>query len=314
MEQIRFSRVTSYPFIKPKPGTLAPDAVTTPDILNFHGENLLFLGSVSSNRERIIYQRLSAALLNSSKSIFISHSAKIAIEPGAYPYESLHVFDPATIVLNNRILLFYSAVGSQEDSIGLAVSDNNLNFNKSEYPLLNGRSPEIILHEDKLHLFFVRKKLPYGYQIHTAILSITAEVEETIDNPVLESGTKGSWDHFEVTTPRIFERHGIFYMTYAGSAASDRTDLPVGFGLARSFDLLRWEKYPYNPIFELGNSGNWDDGALWFGTVFEYSGQLLLLYEGIGLKDISEPAQQHSQVGLAKIGCYEFDQLVASWR
>ena len=117
-----------------------------------------------------------------------------------------------------------------------------------------------------------------------------------------------------MTTPRIFERRGVFYMTYAGSSQPDRKDLPIGIGLARSLDLLNWEKYPLNPIFELGAPGTWDDGALWFGTVFEYSDHLFLLYEGIGLEDMRKPPPQLSRVGLARISCYEFDQHTDVWR
>jgi sucrose-6-phosphate hydrolase SacC (GH32 family) len=116
-----------------------------------------------------------------------------------------------------------------------------------------------------------------------------------------------------VTTPRIFSRNGVFYTLYGGSQSENRKDMPDAFGLARSTDLIHWEKYPQNPVFHLGSEGQWDDGAIWFGTVFEWENHLYLLYEGGRLSDIVNHSPALTQVGLAAISCDDFDQQVNEW-
>jgi len=116
-----------------------------------------------------------------------------------------------------------------------------------------------------------------GYDIYYAIAE-----EGKIYNfqgLALQPGEDQTWDSFEVTTPRIFHHGNYYYMVYAGSHSPDRKDLPTGFGLARSPDLLHWEKYPENPVFTIGKPGTWDDGAIWFGTVFEFDEHLYMIYE-----------------------------------
>lgn len=69
-------------------------------------------------------------------------------------------------------------------------------------------------------------------------------------------------------------------MTYGGC---DRYfDYPLAIGLARSPDLLHWERYPGNPILTRGEAGTWDEGALWFATVYKKGQTYFLWYEGTG--------------------------------
>jgi sucrose-6-phosphate hydrolase SacC (GH32 family) len=102
-------------------------------------------------------------------------------------------------------------------------------------------------------------------------------------------------------------------MIYGGSSSTIRKDMPDAFGLARSTDLIHWEKYPYNPIFNIGATESWDSGAIWFGTVFEENGYLYLLYEGGRLIDIQNHSPAITQVGLARIACADFDRSIAGW-
>jgi hypothetical protein len=71
-------------------------------------------------------------------------------------------------------------------------------------------------------------------------------------------------------------------------------------------DLIHWEKYPRNPVFACGKTGQWDDGAIWFGTVFEFDDVLYLLYEGGRRQDVALPSPCLTQVGLASISVDSF--------
>jgi len=59
-------------------------------------------------------------------------------------------------------------------------------------------------------------------------------------------------------------------------------DYPIAIGLARSRDLLHWQRYPGSPILERGAPGSWDEGALWFATVLKKDQTYYLWYEGTG--------------------------------
>ncbi len=310
---IRFKRFSNSPFLEPKTGTVAPDAVTTPDILEHQNNLYLFVGAVASEKERILCQSFPLDAMKMGVATFISSDARVIISPGPQQFDNRHVFDPASLSLNDDILLFYSAIGEGDDSIGMAKSIDGLIFTKQTSSILYGRSPEVCLYTDRLYLFFVKKKPPEGYRIYSAILSMSGDIEQTNPEPILFNGEPGSWDQYEVTTPRIIKRRGEFYMLYAGSNNVTRQDKPIGFGLARSRNLIDWEKYSHNPVFELGSRGDWDDGAVWFGTPFEYQDFLYLIYEGGRLEDIPDNSPARTKVGLACISLTELDLVLSDW-
>jgi hypothetical protein len=67
-------------------------------------------------------------------------------------------------------------------------------------------------------------------------------------------------------------------MLYGGS--SGNVDEPEFFGLARSRDMIRWERHPGNPVFGAGIHGGPDGGNIWTPAVFENDTWIILLYEG----------------------------------
>lgn len=101
-------------------------------------------------------------------------------------------------------------------------------------------------------------------------------------------------------------------MLYAAAGDAARQDKPDAFGLARSADLLYWERFPHNPVFRKGAPGAWDDGAIWFGTVFEWQGNLYLIYEG-GAVQAVEQTPALTQLGLAGVESSIFDQQITNW-
>ncbi len=102
-------------------------------------------------------------------------------------------------------------------------------------------------------------------------------------------------------------------MVYAGGNRPDRQDVPEAFGLARSIDRVHWEKYPGNPIFRIADDGAWDDGAIWFGTVFEWKADLFLIHESGRMADIQDRSPALTRVGLARLAGACFDRAMAAW-
>jgi len=80
-------------------------------------------------------------------------------------------------------------------------------------------------------------------------------------NPVFVPGERGSWDD-EHVRPKTFVRlKDWYYMFYEGAHFSQGgwPEWPDQVGLARSRDLIHWERYPYNPLIStttVGQSGD----------------------------------------------------------
>jgi predicted GH43/DUF377 family glycosyl hydrolase len=191
-------------------------------------------------------------------------------------FDGVNIMDPSAVVFKGKVYLYYSAFGKKAETIGLAVSEDGYHFSKwRDNPVLIGRCPEIVFHDETFYLYFVRKNPLGGYTIHLALSNDGVRFNETFD-PVLEPGDSDSWESKSVTTPRIFKEGDIFYMVYAGDNKS--LDGSRCFGLAVSKDLLTWEKYGGNPIFTTSED-SWDNGNIWFGTVEKINNTYWMWYE-----------------------------------
>ncbi len=308
-----WQRVSSKPILQPQRRGLLSEAITTPDVLVWNGRLRLHVGAVSGGRERIATFPLEPAHLRTGLPISIPINPPVAIDTGPSRFDSKHVFDPASVVVDDQVYLYYTAIGPDGDSLGLATSTDGISFHKREVPVLEGRAPEVIWCAGKFHIFYVQEMPGKGYAVFSATSENGEAFSPVSDKPILDAGDQGAWDGFEVTTPRLFERSGAFYMLYAGEGDPARKDKPRAFGLARSYDLLAWERYPGNPVFCRGMPGQWDDGAIWFGTVFTWDDRLYLVYEGGTEADINRAGPALTQVGLAVVDGATFERRVANW-
>ncbi|MCX7697928.1 MAG: hypothetical protein N2114_00480, partial [Candidatus Goldbacteria bacterium] len=224
------------------------------------------------------------------------------ISIGKDAFDDLAVLDPATLYFNKKVFLYYSGLGKGDDAIGLAVSDNFYNFVKyKNNPVLNGRAPEVLLKDGLIYLYFVLPNERMGYSIYLATSRDGYNFQRFSTNPVFTYGEYGQWDSKTVTTPRIREINGIYYMVYAGD--DKYMDYPPFFGIAFSYDLINWYRSTQNPIFSRGAKGEWDDGGIWFAEVFPYKDKLYMYYEGWGGGESHEKEYGpggHSQIGMAE--------------
>jgi len=71
-------------------------------------------------------------------------------------FDSAHVLDPATVVLDGKIYLYYTAYSATvgKEGIGLVVSKDGINFDKiRNNPVIAGAvMPEVVLHEKRVYL------------------------------------------------------------------------------------------------------------------------------------------------------------------
>ncbi len=219
-------------------------------------------------------------------------------------WDETHVLDPASVLLDGTVYLYYSAVSPAcSRSICLAVSHDGIHFEKYEgNPVIIGGGPEIVYRNGLFHLYYWKpKKSGGGFEIHLATSHDGYHFEEPCTGPVLPAGPVRSWDGHTVETPRIFREGELYYMVYCGSDRYD--DYPWDAGLATSDDLVHWQKYPDNPVFSRGEAGEWDEGAIWFTTVEKIDGIYYLWYEGYGGgTSRTEPYGSYLKGGKSQVG------------
>jgi|GEM_PF-2368368 len=120
-----------------------------------------------------------------------------------------------------------------------------------------------------------------------------------IDNPILPI-VPGTWRHSRVANCSLLIHGDTAYLYY-----------PDHFGLARSRDLLHWQKHP-EPVFLRGSAREWDDGGIWVGDVARVGDTCYLWYEGRsgGTDRNREYAPGgFSQIGLATLAMGDFTRL-----
>lgn len=197
--------------------------------------------------------------------------------PGTF--DAQNILDPSAVVVNGKVYLYYSAISEEwKHSIGLAVSEDGIHFTKQETPVLEGRCPEIVYDGKRFWLYYVIEQAPHGYDIFCAVSEDGSSFEPLGETPVLAVGEQGSWESFSVTTPRIFQEGGVYYMVYAGD--NKNLDAPLYFGLAVSRDLVHWKKYAGNPVFRVSTQPDaWDNTNIWFGTTEKIGDTYYMWYE-----------------------------------
>lgn len=285
-----------HPVIPAVPGTWKETYTANADVVEWGDAYYMYYRGTGQGHDRI-------GALTASRDRFDGEHWEEAVEgpvldvgaPGSYDDEDL--LDPSAAVANGTIYLYYSALGSTGEWIGLATSTDGIRFTKKDQPVMRGRCPEIVYRDGRFYLYYVRDNAVGGYDIHLAISDDGVSFADRKE-PALSVGGAEAWDGKTVTTPRIFYDRGLYYMIYAGD---DRTkDDPSRFGLATSRDLTTWTKYEGNPIFRVSDDG-WDNTALWYGTVERIDGAYWMWYEASNAYDLRGTPYYISAIGLARL-------------
>jgi len=195
--------------------------------------------------------------------------------PGAF--DSQDVLDPAAVRFRGATWLYYSAVGDGPDSVGLAVSADGVHFEKRG-KVLTGRAPDVVVRHGRIYMLFQEKAANGRYDFRLAVSEDGQRFEPAVAGPVLEPAGESGWDSYDINTGRLIDTGDGYLLIYGGS--SSLLDQPDYFGLARSTDLIHWERHPGNPIFGCGPKGAEDGGAIWFPALVQTDDAYVLLYEG----------------------------------
>ncbi len=283
---MKFKRYEGNPIIPRRPGTFYSLYSANPDVLFFRGKyHFYFRGQGEAGHDQIGVAYSAVEDFDGIRWEMYPGNPVLRVSEEAADFDSGSVLDPATVEFDRRVYLYYTAYSLDRDngpSTGLVISEDGTNFEKAfAGPVAPGIAPEAVVQDGRVYLFRSRMTPEGFFQIHCSISEDGKGFSGSFDPVVLEpSFEEGAFDRFSVTTARIWCDHDRYFMTYAGC---DRfPDYPCGIGLARSKDLLNWEKYPDNPIFGRGDPGTWDEGALWFATVHKVAGTYYMWYEGGG--------------------------------
>jgi predicted GH43/DUF377 family glycosyl hydrolase len=284
---IKFSKTIPNPVIGKTSGSFHSIHAANPDLIFFNNKyHLYFRGQGEKRSDEIGVAFASPEKFNGIDWEMYESNPIIEVSEDPNDFDAWHILDPAAIEINGKIFLYYS--GHPKDktklfSTCLAISDDGVTFKKSEIkPIVYGAiCPEIIEFNNTYYLFYQKLSKEKYFNIYCNTskdgINFNPENEIMVFSP---SRVTGAFDEFSISTVRLWQEGDTFFMTYGG--CNKYFDYPIGFGLARSKDLIHWERYPNNPVFTRGEAGSWDEGALWFATVFKKESRYYLWYEGTG--------------------------------
>ncbi len=216
---------------------------------------------------------------------------------------------------HGEIYLYY--VGKDDHySAMLCVAkstDGGFTFKKSKNnPLKMDVGPtDVIYHNGKFYVFYSDAKWNRKKRQLTDKLTIYVAVTKNPENlngakiyKCVAPGEKGQWDSNAVGGGRVFCLNGKWWMIYQGG--DSHFDFQPRMNAAYSDDLIHWNKVdnPF-PLFLRGESGNWDQGAIWWGETIPCKNKLYMFYEGWGSLGFTPVRNSdyyypgHSQIGRA---------------
>ena len=96
------------------------------------------------------------------------------------------------------------------------------------------------------------------------------------ENPVLDLGDAGTWDHERTVAGTVHFDGEIYKMWYHGQMGNKRQT-----GYAISADGISWTKHESNPVLETGPTGSWDDQMVCHPVVIASQGNYQMWYCGV---------------------------------
>jgi predicted GH43/DUF377 family glycosyl hydrolase len=137
--------------------------------------------------------------------------------------------------------------------------------------------PIFTKYNEEYYITYTGKKLGRGvqHQIGFAKSKDLKKWEKVKNNPIFTESKKG-WDDDFVAHGYIYKEKNIFYMYYDGSKKGDWLE---EIGLAKSTDLLHWERYEKNPVFKLGKHW-WEKRHVSRCCIFKEKDTYYMFYAG----------------------------------
>lgn len=218
------------PVFPAAPGTWREAQTANPDLLRKGDTYFMYFRGQQGGHDRIGVATIPVKKFDGVT--WNIHPKPIVDVGGPGSWDENHALDPATILHDGKVFLYYTGCSPRADrAVCLAVSEDGIHFEKyNKNPVVVGGAPEVVFHDKKFYLFYW-KAVPggKGFQIHYATSPNGYDYTEPSESIALPVGPDGRWDSFTVETPRIFREGDLYYMVYCGS---DRhKDYPFNAGL-----------------------------------------------------------------------------------
>jgi predicted GH43/DUF377 family glycosyl hydrolase len=212
------------------------------------------------------------------------------------------IYNPADADPTQRWRMWYVGRNSFFNySIGYAYSADGLTWTKSDdNPVLVASvdlgdwddeavlAPTVIYQGGQYHMWYAAKgpQLQVGYATSPDGVAWTQHAA----NPVLTPGTINQWDNGEIAAPAVQVEGGSYEMWYQGvNLFLERTYI----GYATASNATGWSKALVNPVMG-GGPEPWDAYSVFYPTVLEHNGGLMLWYHGVNTPNGAK------QIGLAR--------------
>ncbi|HSQ75243.1 MAG TPA: hypothetical protein VLT13_06785, partial [Bacteroidota bacterium] len=233
---LAWTRHNDNPVIGPSGSTWKGHGTGSPEFLAFQGRTFLFYrgNGVLPGKGKTAYDRIGVAEVLDIGTMRLKYrdlnkGFPVVDIGSAGEFDDAGAQTPAAVAFKGQIYLYYSAVGKGPNSIGLAVSTDGEQFKKIGR-VLEGRGQDVLVVRDTLYMIY-QKVDPAGHKVYLAYSLDGKKFTAASEHPVF-SGAEGRWDAKSISTPRIWESGGVYYILYGGS--TDYLDEPEFFGLARS--------------------------------------------------------------------------------
>jgi len=237
-------------------------------------------------------------------------------------YDAQHVLDAAAVTGTDKQVFLYYMSRNRDNRAALCIAssiDGGATFKKYNNPLKEDVGPnDAVFYNNQYYLFYGDGKWNgSGFDEPLQIwLSVSSSATDMSANPVyaLQVGNFGAFDSYSVNGAKIFKVSGDtrWFMLYQCSRKN--FDYPERFHCAYSNDLVHWTKVNNTrSLLTRGNIGEFDQGAIWTGSVIEDKGILYIYYEGWGSfsrdeakRDTPYYAGGNSRVGIASCTTADF--------
>jgi len=203
------------------------------------------------------------------------------LEP-EYGWDAVGAYRPIAIWDGHHYLLWYAGADGRRIRIGLSFSDDGKTWSRyGKNPVIDVREGKAwmdtsiyrgtVMKEDGVYRMWFSGFNGTRVRIGHATSRDGINWTRSPLGPVLEPGD--GWDRFGVGYPSVIKEGNLYKMWYAGYDG-----LHQRIGYATSRDGIHWEKYPQNPVLDLGEG--WDGVSVFYPSVIKDGSDYRLYYAG----------------------------------
>ena len=244
--------------------------------------------------------RWHTGLATSSDGLKWTKQGKV-LSPDASTWEGDYIAANGSVIVFDAMFYYWYQAG-EPPKIGLATSTDGIVWNKHATPVLETgprgswdergvADPYVIQAHGKLFMFFLGQDRARRQRIGVAMSEDGSHWWKLRSNPILELGSRDSFDEIGLGEPAVWTSYGRYWMLYTGRDKQEYRRL----GLASSDNGVNWNRISGTAVLE--GQQPWNSKVVCDPSV-ELSGERIRVWFGGG--NIAHPAENlNGQIGLA---------------